>query len=243
MASCECSLTGSASEQRGAVCFTFDDYHGENWLKTVPLFKKFNAHATFFISGEIASEKAEVLKKLQDAGHTIGLHTLHHRDALPFIHEQGQEKYLAEEIVPQLEVCRKHGLTIRCFSYPNSRRDETSDQMLLTSYFDYLRTGRKSSEKALYYPLKTLPEKCLLDSSVIGTYYGSELADLKEKITSAAETDSVLVFTSHDLAPAGQIGRIDMSVEWLEELLDHAKQLSLRVVGFDELHALKARKE
>ena len=32
------------------------------------IFKKYNAHATFFISGEITPEKAAVLKKLQDSG-------------------------------------------------------------------------------------------------------------------------------------------------------------------------------
>ena len=42
-----CGLTGWGSPARGAVCFTFDDYHGENWLKADPLFKKYGAHATF----------------------------------------------------------------------------------------------------------------------------------------------------------------------------------------------------
>ena len=93
MAACACGLTGCVTEQRGAVCFTFDDYHGESWLKAAPLFKKYDAHATFFIVGEITPEKAEVMKKLRDAGHTVGLHTLHHRDAIPFIHEQGEVQY------------------------------------------------------------------------------------------------------------------------------------------------------
>jgi len=218
--------------------FSFDDYHGENWLKAVPLFKKYDAHATFFVAGEITAEKAEVLKKLRDAGHTIGLHTLHHRDALPFIHEQGQEKYLAEEIVPQLNACREYGLTVRCFSYPNSRRDETSDQML-APYFDHLRTGHGPTKKTLYYPLKTLPEQCLLDSTGIASFYNSDLSVLKNEIAHAAEMDSVLVFFSHDIGPADQISRIDMPVEWLEKLLAHAKKLHLRIIGFDELNTPK----
>ena len=26
-----CALTGCVSKPRGAVCFTFDDYHGDGW--------------------------------------------------------------------------------------------------------------------------------------------------------------------------------------------------------------------
>ena len=44
MAASACALTGCVSPPRGAVCFTFDDYYGENWLKADPLFKKYGAH-------------------------------------------------------------------------------------------------------------------------------------------------------------------------------------------------------
>ena len=239
MAACACGLTGCVTEQRGAVCFTFDDFHGESWLKAVPLFKKYDAHATFFIVGEITPEKAEVMKKLRDAGHTVGLHTLHHRDAIPFIHEQGEVAYIEAEIRPQLDACRKYGLSIRSFAYPNNRRDDDSDRMLCP-YFDHFRAGRGPAKKTLYYPLKTLPEKCYLGGTGIGTYYDSDLAVLKEELTHAAETGSVVVYFSHNIGPADQIGRIDTRIDWLEELLAHAKKLNLHIVGFDELNALKA---
>ena len=239
MAACACALTGCATEQRGAVCFTFDDYHGENWLKALPLFQKYDAHATFFIVGEITDEKAQVMKKLRDAGHTLGLHTLHHRDAIPFIHEQGEAKYIAEEIRPQLDACRKYGLEIRSFAYPNNRRDDDSDKMLLPC-FDHLRAGRGPAGKTLYYPLKTLPEKCYLGGTGIGTYYNSDLTVLKEELTHAAETDSILVYFSHNIGPADQVSRFATRIDWLEELLAHAQKLHLRMVGFDELNALRA---
>ena len=239
MAACACGLTGCVTEQRGAVCFTFDDYHGENWLKAAPLFKKYDAHATFFIVGEITPEKAEVMKKLRDAGHTVGLHTLHHRDAIPFIHEQGEVQYFEAEIRPQLDACRKYGLSIRSFAYPNNRRDDDSDRMLCP-YFDHFRAGRGPAKKTLYYPLKTLPEKCYLGGTGIGTYYDSDLAVLKEELNHAAETGSLVVYFSHNIGPVDKIGRIDTRIDWLEELLAHAKKLNLHIVGFDELNALKA---
>ena len=239
IAACICFLTGCVSEQRGAVCFTFDDYHGPNWLKAVPLFQKYDAHATFFVVGEITPPKAEVMKKLKSAGHTVGLHSLHHRDAVPFIHRHGEARYIEEEIRPQLEACRKYGLEIRSFAYPNNRRDEASDRML-SPYFDHFRAGRGPAKKTLYYPLKELPEKCYLVGTGIGTYYKSDLAVLKKELDHAAETGSVVVYFSHNIGPKGKIKKIDMPVEWLEELLAHAKKLELHIVGFDELNALKA---
>ena len=234
-----CCLTGCAAAPRGAVCFTFDDYHGENWLKALPIFRKYDAHATFFVFREITPEKAAVMKQLQDAGHTVGIHTLNHRDAVPFIHEYGEAKYLEEEVLPQLEACRKYGLTIRGFAYPNNRRDEASDRML-APFFDHLRAGRGPEGKTLYYPLKDLPDKGFLGGTGIGSFYNSDLAVLKSELDHAAETDSVLVYFSHDIGPADQIRRIDIPVEWLEELLAHAKKRNLRIVGFDELNGLKS---
>ena len=64
---------------------------------------------------------------------------------------------------------------------------------------------------------------------------------MKQLITQAAETDSLLVFFSHNIGPAATIGRIDMPVEWLEELLAHARKHKVRIVGFDELNALKKK--
>ena len=240
-AACAVVSCGCASVQKGAVCFTFDDYHGENWLKADPLFKKYDAHATFFVVGAITPEKAEVMKKLKDAGHTVGLHTRHHRDAIPFIHEHPGSQYFDEEIKPQLDVCRKSGLEIRSFAYPNNRHDDESDR-LLYPYFDHFRVGHGPAKKTLYYPLKDLPEKCALGGTGIGTYYSSELSVLKSELEHAAETDSLVVFFSHNIGPVDKIGRIDMRIDWLEELLAHAKKLNMRVVGFDELNGLKKRK-
>ena len=229
---------GAGGRPRGAVCFTFDDYHGGNWLNALPLFRKYNAHVTFFIGGEITPEKAEVMKQLQAAGHTIGLHTLHHRCAPPFIREHGETRYIEEEITPQLNACREYGLAVRSFAFPNNLHDEECDRML-APFFDHLRAGRASAETALYYPLKTMPDKCCLKGTGIGAYYNSRLSDLKNGIARAGETDSVLVFFSHNIGPREKITPIDTPVEWLEELLAHAGGLNIRMAGFDELDDLK----
>lgn len=231
--------SGKTMEKRGAVCFTFDDFHGENWLIADSLFQKYDAHATFFIVGEISSEKLEVMKKLRAFGHTVGLHSVHHGNAVKFIQKNGADKYLEEEIIPQLEVCRRSGLEIHCFSYPCNYRDDDTDRLLFR-YFDYLRSGHGiDGRPSRYYPLKTLPEKNCFIGTGVGTYYNSEIPVLKAELTHAAETGSILVYYAHDIGPADQIEKNDMPVEWLEALLAFAKGIGLRIAGFDELNKLK----
>ena len=237
-----CGLTGWGSPARGAVCFTFDDYHGENWLKADPLFKKYGAHATFFVVEKITPEKAEVMKKLQAAGHSIGLHSLRHKRAVPFIHESSEAEYIAQEIKPQIKACRKYGIEVHSFAYPFSQRDQASDRMLFR-FFDHLRSGRSSGQKTMYYPLKNMPQKCCFDGTGIGRKYKSELSVMKAELTRASETDSVLVYYSHNIGPADKIGSHDMRTDWLEELLAHAKKLNMRIIGFDELKGLVEAKD
>ena len=71
----------AAAERRGALCLTFDDFGGADWVKADKIFKKYDAHATFLISGLIDQDRIAVMKALQSAGHTVGLHGRNHLSA------------------------------------------------------------------------------------------------------------------------------------------------------------------
>ena len=221
-----------AAPKQGAVCFTFDDYHGKNWLKADALFKKYNAHATFFVVGVITQEKLDVMKKLQAAGHSVGLHGIGHRDAPRFIARYGEKWYWENEVRPQLDICLKNGLVIRSFAYPNNRRDERSDKMMY-QHFDYLRAGYGPAKKILYYP--AVKEKMVLGGGGIGVFYKSDLNELKSRLANAAKTGSVVVFFSHNIAPNAK--HIHMPTEMLEALLAYAAELKLPVIGFNQLNS------
>ena len=225
-----------AAPKRGAVCFTFDDYHGKNWLKADAIFKKYNAHATFFVVKELTPEKIEVMKKLQAAGHSLGLHTMHHRDATFFTQSKGEKWYLDHEILPQLEVCKANGLVVRNFAYPNNRRNENTDKMLY-KYFDYLRAGNGPAKKPIYYQFDSIRPKMVLGGGGIGVFYKSDAAELKSRLDKAAESNSLLVFFSHNIAPNAK--HVHMPTELLEELLAHARKLGMEIIGFDQLKSLK----
>lgn len=225
------------NKKQGALVLAFDDYGGENWLKADAVFKKYDAHVTFFVCGEITEERADVMKKLRAAGHTIGLHGLHHRDAAPLPEDiPDMETYFRQQVQPQLDACEKAGLTgIRCFGYPNNRRDETSDARLF-EVFDYLRAGLGPASQTVYLPVSELPEKIVLRGGCIGKYYDTDLDVVKTQIRQAAESNSLILFTSHDIFPDAP--RVHMPTEWLEIILQTASELNMAVVGMDELKDL-----
>ena len=228
-----------AAPKRGAVCFTFDDYFGKNWLKADAIFKKYDAHATFFVVGAITPAKIEVMKKLQAAGHSVGLHTSHHRNATNFMKSKGEKWYLDNEILPQLKVCEENGLTVRNFAYPNNRRDEKTDAMLY-KYFDYLRAGNGPAKKPIYYPVTEIKKQMVLGGGGIGVFYKSDVEELKSRLDHAAQNNQLIVFFSHNIAP--EIGGVHMPTATLEALLAHAQKLGMKVVGFDQLESLNSGK-
>ena len=232
-------LAVEKSARRGALVLTFDDYGGENWVKADAVFKKYDAHATFLVSGDITPEQAAVMKKLQDAGHSIGLHTVNHRNAAPLpANIANYDEYFIKQVKPQLDACKKYGLRVRSFAYPNNRRSEESDKMLF-AHFDYLRAGWGKSKQPIYTPLAALPDKMVLGGGGIGGYYNTDLNELKKLLDKAAETDSMIVFFSHNIFPKAP--RIHMPTEWLIEILQYARKLNMNIVGTDQLKNLKRK--
>ena len=77
----------------GAVCFTFDDSRYTDWLAQRELFKKYNAHATFFYSGELTESHIQSMRLLQADGHTVGLHSVYHLNC-DMTDEENLEEYI-----------------------------------------------------------------------------------------------------------------------------------------------------
>ena len=226
------------SVKNGAVCFTFDDAAYDQWIEVLPLWAKYNAHATFFAAGEINQLAVDAMKQLQSAGHTVGLHSLHHADAVPFFAGKGGEMYIQQEIMPQLEVCRSAGIAINNFAYPNNVRDQNTDQML-SGLFRHFRAGAKgwhvgdkvTSENMALYDLDALP--VVLGGYGIGEYYSTDIEDLENALSVAARANKLIVFFSHGISPDAH--GVCMKTCWLERCLAKAASLNMAFYGFDDL--------
>lgn len=236
----------------GALLLSFDDRNFKGWVEALPLFEKYDARATFFVSGPIDREAIETMRKLTDAGHSVGLHGLNHADAVAAIKKFGAEKYFSDDIVPQLKACEAAGFDIRSFAYPNCVRDEASDQLFYDHGFDHVRgsakgftpfdpkgerqVGRKSvamAEGSPFVPASKVAETRLIEPILVGEAYHPDWNDIFAGIRRAAGRKEVFSIISHNIGE--NVGIIDMKTEWLERILKLAQELHLPVVGFDEL--------
>ncbi len=83
--------TQSSSSSGKKICYlTFDDGPSENTLKILDILDKYNAKATFFV---INTDKIRYVKKIHDAGHTIGLHSATHNYATIY---SGTDAYFSD---------------------------------------------------------------------------------------------------------------------------------------------------
>ncbi|MFI9171613.1 polysaccharide deacetylase family protein [Streptomyces lincolnensis] len=63
------------------MVLTFDDGPDPTWTpKVLDVLKEHDAHAVFFVTGTMASRYPDLVRRMVDEGHEIGLHTFNHPD-------------------------------------------------------------------------------------------------------------------------------------------------------------------
>jgi len=63
------------------LVLTFDDGPDPTWTpRVLDVLKKHDAHAVFFVTGTMASRYPDLVQRMVDEGHEIGLHTFNHPD-------------------------------------------------------------------------------------------------------------------------------------------------------------------
>ncbi len=250
-AGCVGGASGRGAHGKGTLCLTFDDANWPRWEVALPLFAKYGAHASFFPNGNLDDAALASLRKIADAGHTVGPHTKGHADAPPFFEKHGAEKYWELQVKPQMDAFAKVGIHPKSMAYPNNRRTDETDAFLKTKGFRRFRAGYpgvrpydpKHLKKAELRPLAEVDEVFLPAERVadtawmrgvgIGESYNTDIADVLAALDRAAKRNETIVFFSHNITPDAK--SINMKTEWLERILAHAHSLGMRIAGFDEL--------
>lgn len=68
------------NEANKIVYLTFDDGPTENTLEILKILEEENIKATFFVIGELADTNKEILKKVEESGNSICVHTNTHKN-------------------------------------------------------------------------------------------------------------------------------------------------------------------
>lgn len=248
-----CAGLRGSEEGHGALLLTFDDPNYDRWVEAMPLFAKYGAHATFFPSGHLNEHALEQLAKLKAAGHTVGIHAEHHRDAPPGFKKIGGDAYVRQELEPQIAAYAKIGHRPLSMAYPNNARTPETDAFIAERIgIRRFRAGHvvKYDPKHLYpkpdlvntdevfFPADELPQHRVLKGIGIGESYRTDIDEIVACVRRAAERNEALVTYSHDIRPDAKT--INMKTEWLERILATAHACGMKIIAFDEIPAAES---
>ena len=78
------------------VALSFDSAWGSDSTRTIlEILKKYNIHATFFVTGEWAENYPEDVKAIYHAGHDLGNHSESHRDMTTLSEEEQEQELMS----------------------------------------------------------------------------------------------------------------------------------------------------
>lgn len=234
----------------GVLLLAFDDRNFADWERALPLFAKYGAHASFFISGAFDTPAVTTSKRLMAAGHTIGLHGRSHLNVPETIAQRGRDGWWRDEVATEKRRADVAYVPVRSFAYPNNRHDDATDAHLLTR-FERLRAGIPGlrpfdpkgehaadlkpllSDARMFFPAADLPNRRVMCGIILGEVYHTDIEEVAACIRRAGERKEVLLFTSHGISPDAK--GISMKTEWLERILAEAKAADVQVLGFNDL--------
>ncbi|HCS21014.1 MAG TPA: hypothetical protein DIW47_10730 [Bacteroidetes bacterium] len=186
----------------GKLVLVCDDWNVDNWYSYLDSFEKYDMALTFYVSHfhTMSPEQKAKLLDLQDRGHEIAYHTLHHIPWNTNYTQKEIDDYLRVEIDSGVALLRNEGLLINCFSFPGEVYDSAIFQHLKdrfahvrTSHFGYFEYWKRRREFSLM-PDKDQPFRsyALDNASLFASDGNGEmiLADLR------AGTNVALLFHS-----------------------------------------------
>lgn len=226
----------------GRLALTFDDRHVDSWVTARPLLDAVDARVTFFIvEADLLDDREQAgIRTLLADGHAVGSHGARHRNADQAIALEGSAAYLADEIDPSIQALHALGATASAFAYPNSRRDETSDALLLRR-FAHLRGGGPRTDDPVAAtcaispadsPVRVHPGRGI--DTARGEHPHPDDADvLSEMLRRLADDGGTLVLYAHDIAASSPANHVHP--DRLRYVLAEAAALGLDFVGMDDL--------
>jgi len=118
------------------LAFSFDDHDLDGWYPLRDIFDLYGAKVTFFISAyhTLGDPERRKLRDLAADGHSIDYHSTFHENAETYERDLGVDAYIADDILPDLELMRADGFDPTTFAYPFGARTLTTDAALLQHF-------------------------------------------------------------------------------------------------------------
>jgi peptidoglycan/xylan/chitin deacetylase (PgdA/CDA1 family) len=114
------------------LALSFDDTFVDAWVGLLPMFERYHARVTFFVSRYVAMTDAAHagLQLLAASGHDVEAHSVRHQRAPDYVDENGIDAYLRDELDPSIRALRDDGFDVQAFAYPFGARTGELDRAI-----------------------------------------------------------------------------------------------------------------
>ena len=241
------------SHEKAGVAISFDDHFINEWFALRPLFQKYNAKVTFFVTCPDSLTTAEIskLKLLQNDGHEIGFHGTIHGKSTELI-AAGPEHYKEVELTPGLAHMAKAGFNPTSYAHPGGNHNDQVDSVLLAGGFKILRDVAISRRKIKGFQMYSLAPRLMpwiyytfdnehiVDALLIDEDSGISDVEMVEALEKAKNTNKALMLFGHEpLYGKPQNGEYGFNVPFLEKILKETKRQNLKFYTMSELPDIK----
>ncbi|WP_031528371.1 polysaccharide deacetylase family protein [Dyadobacter crusticola] len=244
-----CQQKGSA-DQRGGIAISFDDHFIDEWYNLRPLFQKYNAKVTFFITcpDSLSADEITKLRQLEKDGHEIGFHGTIHGRSTQLIEAEGPMGYYETEIKPGMGYMSAAGFKPTSYAHPGGNHNEQVDSVLFANGFKIIRDVAISKRKLLGFQMYALAPRLMswifydfnkqnaVDALLIDIDSGLTVQEMKDAIQKAKKTRTSLMLFGHEpLYKSPENGEYGFSVDFLEAILKEAQKEDLYFYKMSEL--------
>lgn len=237
------------------IALSFDDRFVQEWERLRPVLKKYDAHATFYVTqfDSLGPEEVEILRQLQADGHEIGAHGATHARSVDYVWQHSMEAYFTNEIEAELKPMQKAGLKVSTFAHPGGQQIWFIDKQLLQKYFVLLRdvalTERDLKLFTLHRPVFGMNEiyyhfdgTPTVSALLIDRSANVPMNALRDGLIRARNTQTVLMLFGHcPIFDKNSPQPYGFEVSRLDSMLAESKKLGLRTYTMSELVKLSRR--
>lgn len=250
-------LAGCGNEgkkhDRSGIAISFDDHFIKEWYQLRPLFQKYHAKVTFFITcpDSLNVEEVGMLRQLEKDGHEIGYHGTIHGKSTELIAAMGPAGYARAELEPGLKHLAAAGFTPTSYAHPGGNHNDQVDSVLLAKGFKILRDVAVARRKISGHQLYAWPPRWM--NSIFYDFEGEKQVDaliididevtdeeMIDAIAKARETNKALVVFGHEpLYGAPKNGEYGFNVSFLANVLKEAHRQHLKFYTMSELPEIR----
>jgi peptidoglycan/xylan/chitin deacetylase (PgdA/CDA1 family) len=248
----DCRRDAETHEKAG-VAISFDDHFINEWFALRPMFRKYNAKVTFFITcpDSLTTDEIAKLKTLQADGHEIGFHGTIHGKSTELI-ATGPDNYKNIELAPGLANMAEAGFKPTSYAHPGGNHNAQVDSVLLASGFKILRDVAISRRKIMGFQMYALAPRLMpwiyynfdneriVDALLIDEDSGLTDPEMQEALEKAKNDNTALMLFGHEpLYAKPQDGEYGFHVPFLEKILKEAARQNLKFYTMSELPVMK----